>query len=66
MIRTSAPVSSSLPGAAAIDAARCLAADDDPGSRRALEELRHRLPRALRATLAAVVADVAARASTTR
>lgn len=54
------------PGAAAIDAARCLAADDDPASRRALEVLRHRLPRGLRATLAAVIADVAARASPTR
>ena len=54
------------PGAAAIDAARCLAADDDPASRQALEALRHRLPRGLRATLAAVIADVAARASPTR
>ena len=50
-----------VPGAAALDAARCLAADPAPPSRRTLEQLRHRAPRSLRATLAAIVADVTAR-----
>jgi hypothetical protein len=49
--------------AAAIDAARCLAADDTPASRRALDGLRARLPRPLRATLAAVTDDARARGS---
>lgn len=50
------------PGAAAVDIARCLAADADPASVRAVESLRHRAPRALRPILDAVVAAVAARA----
>ncbi|MBK9030153.1 MAG: hypothetical protein IPL61_02240 [Myxococcales bacterium] len=41
------------PGAL-LDLARCLAADDDPASARALATLRQRAPRALRAPLAAL------------
>ena len=48
-------------GAALLDAARCLAADGDPRSVRALVALRHAAPRPLRAAVARVAADVRAR-----
>lgn len=48
-------------GGALLDAARCLAADPDPRSARALAGLRHAAPRPLRAALARVAADVRAR-----
>lgn len=46
---------------ALLDAARCLAADPDPRSLRALVALRHGAPRSLRASVARVAADVRAR-----
>lgn len=48
-------------GGALLDAARCLAADRDPKSVRALVTLRHVAPRPLRAAVARVAADVRAR-----
>ncbi len=45
---------------ALLDAARCLAADPDPRSRRVLTGLRQAAPRSLRAAIAGVAADVAA------
>ena len=44
-------------GAAVLDAARCLAADDDPRSRRALVRLRHAAPRPVRAAIGKVAAE---------
>lgn len=46
-----APAPAGRPGAL-LDAARCVALDDDPRSQRALAALRHRAPRALRVPLA--------------
>jgi hypothetical protein len=48
-------------GAALLDAARCLAADRDPRSLRALVVLRQVAPRPVRAAVARVAADVRAR-----
>jgi hypothetical protein len=48
-------------GGALLDAARCLAADRDPRSVRALVVLRQVAPRPVRAAVARVAADVRAR-----
>lgn len=48
-------------GGAMVDVARCLAADRDPRSVRALVALRQAAPRSLRAVVARVAADVRAR-----
>jgi hypothetical protein len=47
-------------GGALLDVARCLAADRDPKSLRALVMLRHTAPRPLRTAVARVAADVRA------
>ncbi len=48
------PTRAGRPGAL-LDAARCVALDDDPRSQRALAALRHRAPRALRVPLATLL-----------